>query len=96
MIGPTAKFGKISNKNMILPKWNRLVPGRVSACDMSDKFDYYRAIAAYCERMFREATTLEMKTSWLRLAMNWRALIPAQPESGKAVPQPVPPIEPAE
>jgi hypothetical protein len=65
---------------------------------MSDKFDYYRAIAAYCERMFREATTMEMKTSWLRLAMNWRALIPetAQPEGGEAGPQTVRGTKPAE
>jgi hypothetical protein len=65
---------------------------------MSDNFEYYRAIAAYCERMFREATTLKMKTSWLRLAMNWRALIPqtAQPESGRARPQPVRRTEPAQ
>ncbi len=65
---------------------------------MSDKFDYYRAIAAYCERMFREATTLEMKTSWLRLAMNWRALIPqkAPPESGDTVPPAMRSREPAE
>lgn len=65
---------------------------------MSDQLDYYRAIAAYCERMFREATTMEMKTSWLRLAMNWRALIPqtAQPDSGEAGPQPAGQEEPAE
>ena len=65
---------------------------------MSDNFEYYRAIAAYCERMFREATTMEMKTSWLRLAMNWRALIPqpAQPDSGEAIPQPAPRNEAAE
>lgn len=65
---------------------------------MSDKFDYYRGVAAYCERMFREATTLEMKTSWLRLAINWRALIPqpAQPESGEAVSQTAHQTEPAE
>lgn len=65
---------------------------------MSDKLDYYRAVAAYCERMFREARTMEMKTSWLRLAMNWRALVPqtAQPDSGEAVAQPVPPNNPAE
>ena len=65
---------------------------------MSDQFDYYRAIAAYCERMFREARTMDMKTSWLRLAMKWRALIPqpAQPESGEAAAQPAQPVEPAE
>lgn len=65
---------------------------------MSDRLDYYRAIAAYCERMFREATTMEMKTSWLRLAMNWRALVPqtAQPDSGEAVAQPTGQKEPAE
>lgn len=65
---------------------------------MSDKFEYYRAVAAYCERMFREASTMEMKTSWLRLAMNWRALVPqtAQPEGGEAVPQPAGRKEPAE
>lgn len=72
--------------------WPRYSPG------MSDKFDYYRAIAGYCERMFREATTLEMKTSWLRLSMNWRALIPqpAQPEGGEAVAQAARQTEPAE
>jgi len=65
---------------------------------MSDNFEYYRAIAAYCERMFREATTMDLKTSWLRLAMNWRALVPqtAQPESGEAVPQSARSTEPAE
>ena len=64
---------------------------------MSDQFDYYRAIAAYCDRMFREASTMEMKTSWLRLAMNWRALIPqtAQAESGEALPKAACPTEPA-
>lgn len=72
--------------------WRRL------CLSMSDKFDYYRAIAAYCERMFRESSTLEMKTSWLRLALNWRALIPqpAQTESGDALPQPARPTDPAE
>lgn len=65
---------------------------------MSDNFEYYRAIAAYCERMFRESTTMEMKTSWLRLAMNWRALIPqtAQPDNGEAVSPPVCGTKPAE
>lgn len=53
---------------------------------MSDKFDEYRAIAAYCERMFREAKTMETKTSWLRLAMNWLALIPKAAQTETAQP----------
>jgi len=65
---------------------------------MSDRFDEYRAIAAFCERMFRQATTVEMKTSWLRLAMNWRALIAktAQPDSSAGVPNSAAGAEPAE
>ncbi|HEX5279538.1 MAG TPA: hypothetical protein VFW28_05640 [Micropepsaceae bacterium] len=65
---------------------------------MSDKFEYYRTIADYCDRMFREARTMDMKTSWLRLAMNWRALIPptAQQESSEPAAQPVQPTQPAE
>lgn len=71
--------------------------GRVSAPGMSDNLDYHRAIAAYCERMFRDARTMDMKTAWLRLAMKWRALIPEpiQPDSSEGVPQPTGPAEPA-
>ena len=43
---------------------------------MGDKYDDYRAFAAYCEKMFRAAQDGDSKTAWRRLATNWLALIP--------------------
>lgn len=56
---------------------------------MNDKYNVYRAYAAFCERMSRESEGEDRKQSWLRLAADWLALIrdsssaDTQPESTK-------------
>lgn len=42
---------------------------------MNDKYNVYRAYAAFCERMARESEGEDRKQSWLRLAADWLALI---------------------
>lgn len=53
---------------------------------MSDKYNVYRAYAAFCERMSRESQDKDRKHSWLQLAADWLALIrdssPADSASG--------------
>jgi hypothetical protein len=42
---------------------------------VNDKYNVYRAYAAFCERMSRESEGEDRKQSWLRLAADWLALI---------------------
>lgn len=42
---------------------------------MSDKYNVYRAYAAFCERMSRESADDARKLSWMQLAADWLALI---------------------
>lgn len=53
---------------------------------VSDKYNVYRAYAAFCERMSRECQDEDRKHSWLQLAADWLFLIrdssPADSQSG--------------
>jgi hypothetical protein len=53
---------------------------------VSDKYNVYRAYAAFCERMSRESQGEDRRLSWLQLAADWLALIrdssSAEQESG--------------
>lgn len=42
---------------------------------MNDKYNVYRAYAAFCERMSRESQGEDRRLSWTRLAADWLALI---------------------
>lgn len=42
---------------------------------MSDKYNVYRAYAAFCQRMSRESQGDDRKLTWLQLAADWLALI---------------------
>jgi len=43
---------------------------------MTEKFEDYRRMADYCERMSRSAQTVDLRASWLSLAGKWAALLP--------------------
>ena len=45
---------------------------------MSDH-EGYRRQADFCERMAQQATSPELKESWLRLAADWLEMIPGEP-----------------
>ena len=48
--------------------------------------DKYRLFAEFCEKMFRKTQTMDMKKSWLRLALKWRSLIPDETRDLRAEP----------
>ena len=48
---------------------------------MSDKYNVYRAYAAFCQRMSRESQGADRRLSWLQLAADWLALIRVSPSA---------------
>ena len=70
---------QLSNLDVLNASWARFR-------GVSDKYNVYRAYAAFCERMSRECEDQDRKHSWLQLAADWLALVrdssPADSESG--------------